>query len=213
MFLRISKLVLTALVMGNLGMNAALGSIWPTQPIAKTKFSSGQLALVTWREDWRTPHLGHTGHMKIDLHGNSKYIATLAKYVAPTACSHSVFIPPGLENDSHYTLRFITTDPLLTIYTANFTIITESYLFPTRPAILNSTTPSTTSMHSFDPAAVPTMHTNPMGAHPDGPSKNSGNPGAGSGKRNASAKVNLETIRFRLLAVLWPALVGISIAL
>ncbi|KAF5370908.1 hypothetical protein D9615_009803 [Tricholomella constricta] len=194
--------------------NVALASIYPTQPVAKTTFSSGQIALVTWRDDWRTPLLTDMAHMRINLHGNnSVYITTLAKNVAPITCSHSVFIPPGLPTASHYTLRFITAKahkPPMTFYTADFTITTESYLFPVRPINITASSFNTSTCSSS--VSSPTAHPNPLGAHPGTPFGASGS-GTGSAKKSTSTKVNLDTFQFRALAFLCPTLVGISMAL
>ncbi|GLB40911.1 putative ser-Thr-rich glycosyl-phosphatidyl-inositol-anchored membrane family protein [Lyophyllum shimeji] len=195
-----------------LRLNVVLGSVFPTQPTADTKFSSGQIALVTWRDDSHAPRLEGTGNMKIDLHGkNAEYIATLARHVPPTACSHPIFIPPGLQSASYYTIRFITKDPPLTIYSSDFTILTDSYLFPARPAIVNTTMSMTSASASTSLSAAPTVYTNPMGAHP-GAGPGLRNSASSAPKKNSGTKV-LGTMRFRLLAILWPALVGISMAL
>ncbi|KAG5653214.1 hypothetical protein H0H81_001691 [Sphagnurus paluster] len=77
-------------------------SVYPTQPIARTTFTSGKLALITWRDDWREPLLKHMDNMRIDLYGNnSEFITTLAKNVSPVTRTHSVFIPPGLKTASY----------------------------------------------------------------------------------------------------------------
>lgn len=51
--------------------NSVLASIYPTQPVAKTNFTSGKFALITWRDDWRVPLLADMAHMWIDLYSNN----------------------------------------------------------------------------------------------------------------------------------------------
>ncbi|RDB16493.1 hypothetical protein Hypma_002854 [Hypsizygus marmoreus] len=189
---------------------AVLASVYPTQPIAKTKFSTGQLAMVTWRDDNHKPHLEDMGYMRIDLHAaDLSYVLTLADRVAPITRSHSVFIPPTLhKNSSHYTLRFITKHPPLEIWTANFKIIPDNYLFPAGFALANATsnvTSSSTITSTPQQTPVSTVRADPLTTSP---SLTHGN-----GETSASTKIDLETYRFRVLFVLWPALVGISMAL
>ncbi|KAG6909775.1 hypothetical protein DXG01_015491 [Tephrocybe rancida] len=192
-----------------LQMNAALGSVYPTQPIFKTKFFSGKSALVKWRDNSQIPYLEDMPHIKIELYNNSTYITTLADHVAPTDRSHTVSIPPGLEGGAHYSLLFKTRHPPLSSWSADFTIVSQAqdYLFPARPAVVNNST-STSSTSS--PAATPTaVHPNPMGAHPGSPYRDGGD----APKKGGATKLDLETVPLRVLIVLLPVLVGISLAL
>jgi hypothetical protein len=43
-------------------------ALYPTQPVADTVYSPGQLALVTWIDDGQKPHLKDMGPVKLDLY-------------------------------------------------------------------------------------------------------------------------------------------------
>lgn len=96
-----------------------------------TELSSGQIALITWKDDKRQPRIEAMGRMWIKLHDTKEgYVAILAKHVDPNAHSQSVLIPAGLPGSSHYFLSYSFKRPNLTIYSADFTITPHSYLFP-----------------------------------------------------------------------------------
>lgn len=57
-------------------LKMAFASLYPTQPIANTEYSAGQIALVTWKDDRYLPHLKDMGIMKIDLH-NANFVSSL----------------------------------------------------------------------------------------------------------------------------------------
>ncbi|KAG6864658.1 hypothetical protein C0991_008035 [Blastosporella zonata] len=183
--------------------NSVFGSVYPTQPVSKTKFFSGKPALITWKDDSWMPYLEDMPHMKIDLCNDTKYITTLAKHVYPMDRSHTVSIPSGLETGSHYSLLFKIKDPPLTIWSADFTIVSQAQDYLARPTPANSTSASASS--TFNPATAPTaVHPNPLGAHPGNPYRDGGN---GSTKKGAARRFGLETMHLRLMSLLVPALV------
>ncbi|KAG6860121.1 hypothetical protein C0995_015501 [Termitomyces sp. Mi166 len=220
MHLRISHLLRVVVFASLLRRNAVLASVYPTHPVAKTQFFSGKPELITWRDDSRRPYLEDMPNMKIELWNNTEYIATLAKHVHPADQSHTVSIPPKLQTGSQYALVFKTTNPPMSFWSADFTIISESqnYIFPARPAVVNATTttlPSSSSSSSstvsstLDSSTAPTPHPNPVGARPGGPYRDGGD----ESKRNAATKLELNTIQLRALVILVATFVGASIAL
>ena len=92
------------------------------------------------------------------------------------------------------TMRFISEKPPLTFYTAGFKI--------TNITTPSSTTPTTSSTTSIGPAAT-IIHDDPL---PLGK-------GAGARAHNANKKLDLERAKFRLVFILWPTLIGITMAL
>jgi hypothetical protein len=92
-------------------------------------------------------------------------------------------------------MRFISEKPLLTFYTAGFTNITINNSSITSPILL-SPTPST------DPA-LSIIHADPLPL------------GKGPGARayNANQRIDLERAKFRVVFILWPTLIGITMAL
>lgn len=104
------------------------------------------------------------------------------------------------------TLRFISKNPPLTVYSADFKITTENYLLPAGLEVTNTTSSSTTA-HASEPTAPTTVRANPLG------SSTHANVG---GSSSSSMKANWDgqaTFRFRLFFVVWPALVGASMAI
>ncbi|KAG6827227.1 D-lactate ferricytochrome c oxidoreductase [Tricholoma furcatifolium] len=203
MLLGTAPLRTAAIVASLYKLNPVLASIYPTQPVAKSRFFSGQPAFITWKDDFRKPHLDNMPHMSIELCNNSDHFITLAKHVDPRARKRTVSIPSGLKTGHNYTLLFKTAHPPLTFWTADFTIVSENenYLFPARP-----TTPNTTSS-TFNPATAPTsVHINPLGAHP-------GSPFRDDPKKNSATAFDLGTMRLSVWIILVPAFAVIGVLL
>ncbi|KAG5645391.1 hypothetical protein DXG03_006344 [Asterophora parasitica] len=129
------------------------------------------------------------------------------------------------------TLRFVTPKTRyyasMEFYSADFTITSQSYLFPAMPinsttssALISSTGPSSTTppavafIQSVSTSSMPapTFHPNPLGAHPGAPFRSSG-AASGSPKKGAATKLALDGIHFYVLTLFWPSLVGIAMAL
>jgi hypothetical protein len=91
-------------------------------------------------------------------------------------------------------MRFISEKPPLTFYTTGFKI--------TNLTIANSSTTSPSSTASTDPAQK-TTHDDPL---PLGK-------GPGAHAYNANQKIDLERAKFRVVFILWPTLIGITMAL
>ena len=63
--------LLVFLVLWQLAAMQVLASVYPTQPVANTVYTSGQLAQITWTDDERAPRLIDMGLMEINLCANS----------------------------------------------------------------------------------------------------------------------------------------------
>ncbi|KAF8958423.1 hypothetical protein BDZ97DRAFT_2078618 [Flammula alnicola] len=192
----------------------ALASLYPTKPIASTVFTAGMPAEVRWMEDGKRPLLNATGDVEIDLYaGNNTYLAKIGKGINPLSLSTTVFIPPKVipANYHLYTLHFITTEPPQTIYTADFSIIPDSF-----SASSSSVSPpsSVTTVTSTAFSRVIGMQT------PQPSSTQKANAGLGMSwgfggrtDRGGSFGMDVEKMKFRLVFIVWPALVGLSMAL
>ena len=67
------------LVLWQLAAVQVLASVYPTQPVADTVYTSGQLAQVTWTDDGRAPRLRDMGLMEIDLYASSVASASIVE--------------------------------------------------------------------------------------------------------------------------------------
>jgi len=220
-------------------VSSATAGLYPTRPIASTVFSAGRMSTITWINDDTQPSLSQMGTVRIDLFsGDDNYVATLAQNVEPTRRSKSVWISPTLgPNGSDYHLRFICEDPPMTVYTAGFTLAamddTPPYHRSGKAETRSSTYPAlednvTSSFSTFSAAptsmnisstyssrlsssplsssyAMPTSTSNPYRQQTQSSTGSSG-----SWKRNT---VDTERVKFRLVFVLWPLLVGMTMAL
>ncbi|TFY62234.1 hypothetical protein EVJ58_g3993 [Rhodofomes roseus] len=223
--------------------SSAAAGLYPTRPIASTVFSAGRLSTITWINDDTQPSVSQMGPIRIDLYsGDNDYVATLAQNVEPTKRSKSVWISPTLgSNGSDYHLRFICEDPQITVYTARFTLTAMDDTPPYHRADKvepRSTTYSafavgndaTSTFSSF--SAIPTsLNTSATSTYSSGMSSStlsssyylpastgdayrrqhhSSTGTSGSWKRNT---MDVERLKFRLVFILWPLLVGVTMAL
>ncbi|KIM38552.1 hypothetical protein M413DRAFT_243385 [Hebeloma cylindrosporum] len=197
----------------------ALASLYPTKPVASTIYIAGQAAEVSWMDDGKVPLLNATAGIRIDLYaGNNTFLATCAKDVNAMDLSRTIFIPSFIPANFHvYTLRFIATYPPQIIYTADFTII-PSPLAPEsspkrRPSASSSSVPATVTKTILSRIAGTFSFPSPTApATQQHGSAGLGKTGALRGK-GPSAGWDIERIKFRIVFIVWPALVGLSMAL
>ena len=104
------------------------------------------------------------------------------------------------------TLNFISTNPPSRIYTADFAITNTP---DTTLVLPNATTVSEIAQTSNIVTAT-TIYADPLRNGQGDTGLNKIHNGAGA---SASKRVDLEKIKFRLVFILWPALIGISMAL
>ncbi|KAF8154418.1 hypothetical protein B0H34DRAFT_619932, partial [Crassisporium funariophilum] len=188
----------------------ALALLYPTKPVSDTIYTAGQAAYVKWIEDGRRPLLKDMGKMRMDLYArNSTYLATLVKDLDPRSLSTTVYIPLVIPTNLHlYTLRFVSPKPPYVIYTADFSIIPNPLslqaVFPTPSS--RTTLPSTPSTSSTFLSRISTLSADAAApsSTTDGGKTNS----AGLGRWRWDA----ERMKFRLVFIVWPALVGLSLA-
>ncbi|GBE84629.1 predicted protein [Sparassis crispa] len=210
----LSALLLVASVAAN---------IYPTRPIANTIFSAGRSSSVTWINDRSHPSVQDMGPISIELYvAGDTHVATLSKNVQPTSRSNKVWISPTWgHNGSDYHIRFICDDPPLTVYTADFTITMMSDMTPYTGLEAPRADEGSTSVSialpsiSTSPSASPSSSTT-TGASAttmQNPYADKKKTGAGGGNLWRRTSVDLERAKFRLVFILWPVLIGITMAL
>ncbi|KAJ7182855.1 hypothetical protein C8R43DRAFT_15148 [Mycena crocata] len=205
-------------------LQLARASLFPTNPIANTTVTAGTEVQVTWIDTSRHPRLPEMGSLlNIDLcckDGTNP--VTLARKVSPMSRTHMVLIPENLTCSGLYVMIFSSAYPPMKIWTADFNIapplITDSTL-PYTPQLddanathpqLTIVLPSATIVSDLAPtpkfAAATTVEAGPL---PPG--------GGGGGGLNRVHSPNRarkgDDARFRLVFIVWPAVIGISMAL
>ncbi|KAG1732847.1 uncharacterized protein EDB91DRAFT_1348938 [Suillus paluster] len=207
-------------------------SLYPIQPIQNTVYYAGETALTRWIEDGSFPLLSDMGGITIQLYcDDDTYLATLATNVSPAAKYCQLDIPRKLVHDSsNFTFRYITDTPYnTTIYSADFTIVvpgdsflssqgsiststsgnlffqaTTSQPLSLSPSSSTSSVVSGGSMPSSTSIVIPPLRPGDIG-NIDQPSGNS--------KSSAAGRIDIEKLKFRVVFILWPALLGVTMAL
>ncbi|KAH7925236.1 hypothetical protein BV22DRAFT_1195311 [Leucogyrophana mollusca] len=193
------------------GLPLALCGLYPTQPIQDTVYAAGEPVSTTWIDDGTYPNINNLGPLEIQLFCDTDtFITTLVENVNPRAMSQQITIPSDLAYDgSDFSIRFLTDTPYnLTIYTADFTVTTGSNQTDSSESS-QSTSPSLSgSSTSSSSKSSPPAYTAP----PLRPGDVGFQPGSQQSK-NAGRHIDIEKVKFRLVFILWPALIGITMAL
>ncbi|KAH7907446.1 hypothetical protein BJ138DRAFT_1129162 [Hygrophoropsis aurantiaca] len=187
----------------------ALCGLYPTKPIQNTVYEAGTPVLTTWVDDKTYPRIDTLDPLEIQLFcDDDTYITTLATGVDPKSLSYQFTIPPNLVySGSNFTIRFIpnTAGSDLIIYTADFTIAMNSQA-NSSSASSHSVTSSLASSSST--AIPPTTYTAPPLRPGD-----IGYVPKSQQQKSAGRRIDIEKVKFRLVFILWPALIGITMAL
>ncbi|KAG2125691.1 hypothetical protein DEU56DRAFT_961501 [Suillus clintonianus] len=209
-------------------------SLYPVQPIQNTVYYAGQTVLTRWIDDGTYPLLSNMGGITIQLwYDSDMYLGTLATNVSPGAKAWQFDIPRSLVHDSsNFTLRYITNTPYdMIIYSADFTIVIQGDSLPTSTSASSSlgvTSSSTsTSQNLFFQATSASSPSAPSSSGSETPTPSATNivmpplrPGdvgninqpAGN-SRNSGGRIDIEKLKFRVVFILWPALLGVTMAL
>ncbi|KAG2125693.1 hypothetical protein DEU56DRAFT_824592 [Suillus clintonianus] len=158
------------------------------------------------------------------------YLGTLATNVSPGAKAWQFDIPRSLVHDtSNFTLRYITNTPYdMIIYSADFTIVVKGGSFPTSASSLAVTSSSTSenlffqatsaaspsapsSSESGSETPMPSARNIVMPPLRPGDVSNVNQPSGNS--RNSGGRIDIEKLKFRVVFILWPALLGVTMAL
>jgi len=224
-------------------VTSVTAALYGTRPIANTVLSAGRMSSITWINDNQRPSLREMGPMKVDLYvGGDTYVATLAENVDPTSRSQKVWISPTWgPNGSDYHLRFICEDPPLTIYTAEFTITAMDDTLPyhgaekavaqstsmttmktTSPTVsvatfsmghLNASTVSSGVTSTASTSTTASSRVSSASTQTTNPHMDKAKSGAAGGSLWKRTSVDLERIKFRMVFILWPMLIGMTLAL
>ncbi|KAG9220116.1 hypothetical protein CCMSSC00406_0010365 [Pleurotus cornucopiae] len=188
-------------------------SLYPTTPVSATTWIAGTSHWTTWIDDQTSPRLSNIGQVTINMYSEND---TLARNVSPTKRKHKVHIPKyTYSEDSKFFLRFTSRRPRLTVYTAMFDVLpfpeTAEALAPadlmtlSAPPATSNATATPTSSSNASPAET-TIYAAPLpkGERPGNTNTNGD---------HASRRMDVEKLKFRIVFVLWPALIGISMSL
>ncbi|KAF7303887.1 hypothetical protein MIND_00618800 [Mycena indigotica] len=209
-------------------LQMATASLYPTYPIRDSVFFPDTIECVTWTDSVSSPRLSEMGSLSIDLcntYGDN--CIRLAHKVSPRSRSHCVHIPANLTTWDHYVFILETCSPTTQqFWTADFTVNTPaSQLTPPPPSDGNRTNidrlltlvlPTTTLVSEIPPAltTIPAAITITAGPPPADGGGGIGLNRLGSPNASAPRKGNhLHKTRLRLFYVLWPSLIGVSLAL
>ncbi|KAF8836794.1 hypothetical protein BDN67DRAFT_936311 [Paxillus ammoniavirescens] len=220
------KTRIVTLVLGGAFIPLASASIYPTQPIQATVWTVEQPVLVTWVDDWQYPTLDVMGPCQISLYRDTDtYLIKLASGVDPQSKSQQVTVPADVLKDG--ALRFVTDTPLdIVIYSADFTINPANTTHVSATSTVgvgsgsssNSTSAARTSAtgpapissnRSSEPSTVVVPPSRPGDVGGQQQSQGSRQPKSNS----AGRRIDIEKIKFRLVFVIWPVLMGITMAL
>ncbi|KAG1745631.1 hypothetical protein EDB19DRAFT_1632197 [Suillus lakei] len=205
------SVLLATLILALLTLVSA--SLYPIQPIQNTVYYAGQTALTRWIDDGTYPLLSNMGGITY----SATYLATLATNVSPVAKSWQLNIPRRRSLLLPSTLRYITNTPYyMIIYSSDFTIVVQGDSLPTNASSLAS---STSANLFFQATNLPS---------PSAPSSSSSgivmpplrpgdvgniNQPSGNSRSSAAGRIDIEKLKFRVVFILWPALLGVTMAL
>ncbi|KAI0322586.1 hypothetical protein OF83DRAFT_651660 [Amylostereum chailletii] len=215
-----SSVFLFALVAA-LYAGVASAALYPTQPVSDTVFTAGRLNTVTWIDDGSSPSLSNLSELKLDLYGQGdNLIKNFASNIDPKSQAHKVWISPTLGgNSSDYYFQISCNNPPYVAYTSQFTLtgMTGKSAASTL-ATSNHTLASTNSSLSSTPARATTSNLVPSlpaaTAAPHSTVSASQSPaGKDRDSNGAFGKWDMEGLKFKLVFILWPALMGVSMAL
>ncbi|KAI0700337.1 hypothetical protein BC835DRAFT_1328467 [Cytidiella melzeri] len=223
--------------------STALAGIYGTSPVANSVWTAGRSESVTWTDDKSQPKLSKLGKIDVQLYsGTDTLVATLAEDVDADSKSVSTWISPSWGHDgSDYYIMFSGKKLPVPVFTASFTIVgmanvsangdntTAPFKGSNGPKqdSLAPTTPNTTAGISRTGTATLLPHTTPSSSYPQ-PSASSTIPpisaeeeedflrhhrGPHSSAGSAILCVDYERLKFRLVFIIWPAVIGITMAL
>ncbi|KAG2065642.1 hypothetical protein BDR04DRAFT_1172901 [Suillus decipiens] len=208
-------------------------SLYPIEPIQNTVYYSGQTSLTRWIDDGTYPLLSNMGGITIQLYCNSDtYLATLATNVSADAETCELNIPRSLSlvrDASNFTLRYVTNVPYdMIIYSADFAIVVRGDSLPAGTNINTNTNTNTTGSAS-SPARSTTSTQNLFFQATNLPSSSTpsptsivmpplrpddiGNVNRPSRSAGSAGRIDIEKLKFRVVFILWPALLGVTMAL
>ncbi|KAE9405276.1 hypothetical protein BT96DRAFT_1015708 [Gymnopus androsaceus JB14] len=204
-----------------LNFRLAAAELYPTRPVASTVYRTQHCDPVTWIDDGKNPSMQNMGQLTVDLYcenENDYYVLTIGQ--ADPLGQTLMFCPPRdfpwPDCDHRYKLLFNGTDGKKPIETHNFQIIgthpnggrTITIAPTSTSASAASTATSNQRPQGYDTSST-TVYADPL------PYGSSGKKGSDAHRNSASSSrgVDMEKMKFRFVFIVWPALIGISMAL
>ncbi|KAF9067946.1 hypothetical protein BDP27DRAFT_1328031 [Rhodocollybia butyracea] len=223
------------LVLLNFRIRPVTARLYPTRPVKDTVYQCGKCDSIQWKDDGKSPNMLDMGPVTVDLYCGNKYVFTVGQSDPATRilefCPPRDFPWPKIHDK--YMLLFNSTNEIR--YSHDFNIsgtsrathinIKNSSISDENPSSLRtiagpggrtfvlSPTPTMTSasVHTTGSLTAPvatkghdtistTAHAHPLT----------------SVHRNSaflSRGMNVEKMKFRFVFIVWPALIGISMAL
>ncbi|KAJ7581822.1 hypothetical protein C8J56DRAFT_1101329 [Mycena floridula] len=178
-------------------------SIYCTEPVASTVWTIGNSYNIRWKDSDRKPSCKDISSCTIKIFSQNKdYVGTFAENISPNNYTQQIYLPDDWDyKGTKQTIRFYCDDKIY--YTADFqcqkpdgaqgftpvTMIEEGitiiHLLPT------STPISSSSEYPAETSSVARV------AH----------------SFAATSRIDVEKLKFRMVFIAWPALIGISMAL
>ncbi|KAJ7779183.1 hypothetical protein B0H16DRAFT_808218 [Mycena metata] len=226
-FYRLTMRYIFAMLLACSNLQIALASLYPTRPTATSVFSPGTQNL-RWIDTKHRPHVAELGPLTIDLcTRNGTPIANLASRVDASSFNHNVLIPSNLSLPGPFVITFLSQSPHVKFYTADFTIagsddttVTDTTL-PYIPQLADTDNGTLTDLVFVLPATTVTTQITPTTKFGAATTVSAGPTGGGAGTglnqvhlpSSANRKGSKSRrAKYRMAFVLWPALVGVSMA-
>ncbi|KAF5353682.1 hypothetical protein D9758_008609 [Tetrapyrgos nigripes] len=206
-----------------LNLRLVSASLWPTRPVEGTTYQVGKCGTIEWEETQQDPQCGDS--LVIDLHvADGRYIATVGEFDADA--DQAMFCPPSdlCYHGSNYVFLFYCANSRGPVYTHDFTILNTT---PCSDAEYNQAfAHNTTSSGTPTTMTVPATYTTPDSGSssrilssstttvfPDNEDQDDYRQRKKVYNSARTSGFDMEKIKFRLVFIVWPALIGISMAL
>ncbi|KAJ4474245.1 hypothetical protein J3R30DRAFT_649903 [Lentinula aciculospora] len=222
-----------------LNLRLVAARLYPTRPVSGTLYHCGKCDPITWIDDGKNPSMQNLGLLTVDLYCKNQYVFTIEQ--ADPDAGMLMFCPPSPrdfqwpQDCDVYTLLFNGDNHSenQTVYSHDFSVSGTSR---TRIDVKNHTTDETPTLRTALGVSGQTLTISPTASislpTPTAPASTSNDrpqnhdpsattvyadplPGSNLPHRNsASSKgIDMEKLKFRFVFIVWPALIGISMAL
>ncbi|KIK63300.1 hypothetical protein GYMLUDRAFT_83847 [Collybiopsis luxurians FD-317 M1] len=225
-----------------LNARLASARLYPTCPVQGTVYYSRKCDPITWKDDEKSPNMRDMGLISVDLYMGEKFIYTIDQTYADAGSimfcppSPEDFDWPKNSESNFFTIRFKGDGENCTVYTHDFRISGISSLDATSLNTFSEfvQAPGTSTLTASSSIATATSSTSTLNhQRPSGYDTSSttvyADPLPGSGKdgkvdiNRAHHKyhggafswkaMDTEKMKFRFVFIVWPALIGICMAL
>ncbi|KAJ3782568.1 hypothetical protein GGU10DRAFT_389773 [Lentinula aff. detonsa] len=215
--------------------------LYPTRPVSGTVYHCGKCDPITWMDDGKNPSMQNLGLLTVDLYCKDQYVFTIEQ--ADPDAEMLMFCPPSPhdfqwpQGCNAYTLLFNGDNPSenQTIYTHDFRISGTSraakvefmnHTIAGNPALRTAlgvgsqtlTISPTTSVSQVPTSTTPASLTDERHRSDTSATTIYADPLTSTDRshRNGASftrSIDMEKLKFRFVFIVWPALIGISMAL